>query len=370
MTTAAQFEWTEDRNPEAGEFTSSRKPWNAITEFTFNDLDHNGKPFDLAQVLDGERLNLAAHKGAAEYTVVSVDDRTVTVAAIYGYGDPIPGTVTTITTRAEGDFDYDDTALIARIAAEEKKRAEEDALLQGQIDGKADKDHDHPDLEVGDHNHDTDYAPKTHDHNQYSPLGHGHSEFTHDHDTDYAPTVHDHPHGHTEFDEFKAKDAEQDQRLDALEAEDEDDSGYNNAYTPGDPLNEGEYSTGDKTATFNETDAEGNPFATPDDPWLVTCDDGPIMRITGAAAAATDAQGRVTVTWDSDHALTGNVKLGVVDPVPEHGHDEYATKSDLESLEAELELLAKTLESGLWEVSDTPMVRPGQMHLAFDQFNV
>ena len=55
--------------------------------------------------------------------------------------------------------------------------------------------------------------------------------------------------------------------------------------------------------------------------------------------------------------------------VGEHDHDQYATKGDLESLEAEMELLAKTLESGEWKVSGVPMVRPGQMHLAFDQFS-
>lgn len=66
-----------------------------------------------------------------------------------------------------------------------------------------------------------------------------------------------------------------------------------------------------------------------------------------------------------------------------YDHDEFAkkddlndawsaieeTKGDLESLEAEMELLAKTLESGEWKVSGVPMVRPGQMHLAFDQFS-
>ena len=66
-----------------------------------------------------------------------------------------------------------------------------------------------------------------------------------------------------------------------------------------------------------------------------------------------------------------------------YDHDEFAnkddlsdawsaieeTKGDLESLEAEMELLAKTLESGEWKVSDVAMVGPGQMHLAFDQFS-
>jgi hypothetical protein len=391
MTTAAQFEWTEDRNPEAGEFTSSRKPWNAITEFTFNDVDHNGKPFDLAQVLDGERLNLAAHKGAAEYTVVTVTGRTVQVAPIYGYGDPIPGTVTTITTRAEGDFDYDDTALIARIAAEEKKRAEEDALLQGQIDGKADKDHDHPDLEVGDHNHDTDYAPKTHDHNQYSPLSHGHSEFTHDHDTDYAPTVHEHPHGHTEFDELKAKDSQQDGRLAKLEAD------SHKHETPEDiqgpwvfgktwSLTEGQFAliwaenftTPNNNLHINSTDAEGTEHdlssVQAGDTVEIVKDDNNFGKYTIVASNESlgdyvmeleKVEGQGAPAAGDECVITIKAGSG-----GDHDHYQYALKGDLESLEAELELLAKTLESGLWEVSDAPMVRPGQMHLAFDQFNV
>ena len=40
------------------------------------------------------------------------------------------------------------------------------------------------------------------------------------------------------------------------------------------------------------------------------------------------------------------------------------TKGNLESLEAEMELLAKTLEHGEWTVAANAAVRPGQMHLA------
>jgi hypothetical protein len=54
----------------------------------------------------------------------------------------------------------------------------------------------------------------------------------------------------------------------------------------------------------------------------------------------------------------------------EHDHGDYATKSDLESLEAELELLAKTLESGQWDVIDNPGPRAGEMWIAFNDLNV
>ena len=61
-----------------------------------------------------------------------------------------------------------------------------------------------------------------------------------------------------------------------------------------------------------------------------------------------------------------------------HDHDDqYASKDDLsevkgdiESLELELELLAITLESGTWRNIATPTVRPGEMWLAYPDFNV
>ena len=60
-----------------------------------------------------------------------------------------------------------------------------------------------------------------------------------------------------------------------------------------------------------------------------------------------------------------------------HDHDdEYASKDelnevkgDVEAIEAELELLAKTLESGEWEVAASAAVRPGQMHMAIPELN-
>jgi hypothetical protein len=61
-----------------------------------------------------------------------------------------------------------------------------------------------------------------------------------------------------------------------------------------------------------------------------------------------------------------------------HDHDdEYASKGelnevkgDVESIQLELELLATTLESGTWVNIATPAVRPGEMWLAFADFNV
>ncbi|NCZ63197.1 MAG: hypothetical protein EBY62_05170, partial [Cellvibrionales bacterium] len=85
---------------------------------------------------------------------------------------------------------------------------------------------------------------------------------------------------------------------------------------------------GDKTATFHPTDAEDEGFAGVDDPWLVVCDDGPIMRIKGAVADPPAVDGSITVTWTSDHQITGTAKLGVVDPVPEHEHEEIAKKAN------------------------------------------
>ena len=60
-----------------------------------------------------------------------------------------------------------------------------------------------------------------------------------------------------------------------------------------------------------------------------------------------------------------------------HDHDdEYASKGelsevkgDIERLELELELLAKTLESGEWEVAATAAVRPGEMHMAITELS-
>ena len=206
-----------------------------------------------------------------------------------------------------------------------------------------------------------------HTHSEYAATNHTHPSGPHTHD-EYAPTSHD----HTEFKDLEDKDTEQDKRLDALEASGTD-NGYDNLYAPGDPLTEGNYSAGDKTATFNKTDADGFEFATPDDPWLVTCDDQPIMRIQGAAASEPDPQGRITVTWTSDHELTGSVKLGVTDPVPEHTHDyaeedhahqDYATKIDLEELQVEVDALATTREAGRWTIISTAAPRDGQVHFA------
>ena len=68
-----------------------------------------------------------------------------------------------------------------------------------------------------------------------------------------------------------------------------------------------------------------------------------------------------------EYTYNGEVWVSEGEPIDLSG---YATKSDLESLEAELELLAKTLETGEWKVIDTPAPRPGEMWVAFDQFNV
>jgi hypothetical protein len=182
--------------------------------------------------------------------------------------------------------------------------------------------HEHEEYAAADHTHDP--QDLTHDHDaEYAPIHeHPYASDTHDHDADYSPSTHDHA-------DIKAKDAEQDGRLDALEAE--AGSGYDNLYAPGDPLVKGEYSAGDKTATFHPTDSEDEGFAGVDDPWLVVCDDGPIMRIKGATADPPAVDGSITVTWTSDHQLSGTVKLGVVDPIPEHeheGHDHPYVKSN------------------------------------------
>jgi hypothetical protein len=206
---------------------------------------------------------------------------------------------------------------------------------------------------------------------------------------------HDHPHDHPdlEYDDKAVKDAirrngeliddlkkesrqgdadikkelaEHDERITALE---EGPKPYDNIYRQGSYQVAGEYEfDGGKLAWFNETDAEGNDFVFPGDTWLVSCDDGPIMKLEGVDPG-TNWGGFIAVDWQSGQKIGGEIKLGVVNPVAEHEHDDYATKSDLESLEAELELLAKTLESGQWQVIDNPGPRAGEMWIALNQLN-
>ena len=56
-----------------------------------------------------------------------------------------------------------------------------------------------------------------------------------------------------------------------------------------------------------------------------------------------------------------------LDAVEAHGHSDLATKEDVAALEAEMELLAKTLESGVWQVTDSS-IRPGKVNLTSNAF--
>ena len=71
--------------------------------------------------------------------------------------------------------------------------------------GAATSGHTHTSYASTSHNHDGDYAAKTHDHSKYAEVSHDHSEYattSHDHDDDYAAKTHSHSeyanssHGH------------------------------------------------------------------------------------------------------------------------------------------------------------------------------
>ena len=47
-----------------------------------------------------------------------------------------------------------------------------------------------------------------------------------------------------------------------------------------------------------------------------------------------------------------------------HGHDDLASKIDLEELQVEVDALATTREAGKWTVADSQAVRPGEVHFA------
>ena len=47
-----------------------------------------------------------------------------------------------------------------------------------------------------------------------------------------------------------------------------------------------------------------------------------------------------------------------------HGHDDLASKIDLEELQVEVDALATTREAGRWTVADSQAVRPGEVHFA------
>jgi hypothetical protein len=259
---------------------------------------------------------------------------------------------------------------------------DEDRRLEGKIDG-----HQHP---SGPHTHD-EYAPTTHSHTQYQPVG------------DYADKDHVHDpqdldHDHDEFAELEdkikvenQKNAQQDSRLGKLEAD------SHKHETPEDiqgpwvfgktwSLTEGQFAliwaenftTPNNNLHINSTDAEGTEHdlssVQAGDTVEIVKDDNNFGKYTIVASNESlgdyvmeleKVEGQGAPAAGDECVITIKAGSG-----GDHDHYQYALKGDLESLEAELELLAKTLESGLWEVSDAPMVRPGQMHLAFDQFNV
>ena len=81
--------------------------------------------------------------------------------------------------------------------------------------------------------------------------------------------------------------------------------------------------------------------------------------------ASFDTERGLTYTFDGERWLSD----GQVASPEDHEHDDLATKSDLESLEAELELLAKTLETGQWTVIDNQATRAGEMWLFTSDFS-
>lgn len=87
-----------------------------------------------------------------------------------------------------------------------------------------------------------------------------------------------------------------------------------------------------------------------------------------------------TIQETLQEAIEGKAAADHTHDAPDltHDHDdEYASrgelsevKGDIESLELGLELLATTLEAGVWINVASPGVRPGQMWLAFNDFTV
>jgi hypothetical protein len=233
-----------------------------------------------------------------------------------------------------------------------------------------------------------------HEHTEYAKVSHDHEYADKDHVHDPQDLDHDHDEFAELEDKIKVenqKNAQQDSRLGKLEAD------SHKHETPEDiqgpwvfgktwSLTEGQFAliwaenftTPNNNLHIKTTDAEGTEHdlsgVQAGDTVEIVKDDDNFGKYTivGSNESLGDyvmelekVEGQGAPAAGDECVITIKAGSG-----GDHDHYQYALKGDLESLEAELELLAKTLESGLWEVSDTPMVRPGQMHLAFDQFNV
>ena len=192
----------------------------------------------------------------------------------------------------------------------------------------ADKTHDHPPQDLT-HNHNGVYQPagtyadKTHAHPEKADKTHTH-DTTHNHDANYAP-VHDHPYasdGHDHDAAYK----------------------HDHPYAKDDHTHDTSHSHGNYFLKGGGTDDDGNSLPLPY---------GDAFTLGEAVDGVKDENSE---------------QNGRLDAVEAHGHPDLATKEDVAALEAEMELLAKTLEFGVWQVTDSS-IRPGKVNLTSNDFS-
>lgn len=289
--------------------------------------------------------------------------------------------------------------------------------------------HTHPPQDLT-HDHDGTYAP-VHNH-PYAADDHSHppQDLTHDHDADYAPTGHDHDAAYKHEHPYAADDHTHDTTHSHddyfLKGSGVDDNGdplplpYNDAFTLGEAVNEVKDENAEQNDRLDDLEAHGhtdyisavqdtlikpteeNPFITintkvpkKEDGSFVDGDfgleidldegntwhnqfnvgterNGYALKVLGGTGRNVWFGGEVSQKGggirENKQADNFIVRKNLTDATEPLWEAVDQTKDDVEALEAEMELLAKTLESGTWTVTDSA-VRPGQVNLTSNDFS-